>query len=86
MLCAGAEIAPAHNVFPVGQYFSRRTASSMPKPSRSTGRTVYVITHDPELICQCCTDIHHLESGNIVACYPMDAAGVSRIRDFFRIS
>ena len=55
------------------------------KELRQNGKTVYVITHDPELICQCCTDILHLEAGHIAACYPMDAAGVGRIRDFFRV-
>ena len=53
---------------------------------RQSGRTVYVITHDPELICACCTDVIHLEAGSIKAGYPMDAAGVDKIRDFFRIS
>lgn len=55
------------------------------KELRQNGKTVYVITQDPELICQCCTDILHLEAGHIAACYPMDAAGVGRIRDFFRV-
>lgn len=55
------------------------------KELRQNGKTVYVITHDPELICQCCTDILHLEAGHIAACDPMDAAGVGRIRDFFRV-
>lgn len=50
------------------------------------GKTIYVITHDPELICECCTDILHLEDGAITECYPMDAAGVNKIRDFFRIA
>lgn len=55
------------------------------KELRQNGKAVYVITQDPELICQCCTDILHLEAGHIAACYPMDAAGVGRIRDFFRV-
>ena len=55
------------------------------KELRQNGKTVYVITHDPELICQCCTDILHLEAGNIATSYPMDAAGVDRIREFFRV-
>lgn len=50
-----------------------------------SGRTAYIITHDPELICECCTDIIHLEDGRIKACYPMDAYGLRWVRDFFRI-
>ena len=52
---------------------------------RESGRTVYVITHDPELITECCTDILHLEEGDIRAQYAMDGAGLSRVREFFRI-
>ncbi len=55
------------------------------KQLRRSGRTAYIITHDPELICECCTDIIHLEDGRIKACYPMDASGLHRVRDFFRI-
>ena len=52
---------------------------------RQSGRTVYVITHDPEFICQCCTDILHLEAGAIAQRYPLDEAGAARVRAFFRI-
>ena len=55
------------------------------KALRQNGKTIYVITHDPELICECCTDILHLEAGSIKECYPMDAAGADKIRRFFRI-
>ena len=49
-----------------------------------SGKTVYVITHAPEFICECCTDIIHLERGIIKENYPMDAAGTDKIRRFFR--
>ena len=55
------------------------------KQLRRSGRTAYIITHDPELICECCTDIIHLEDGRIKACYTMDAYGLRWVRDFFRI-
>ena len=50
---------------------------------RQSGKTAYLITHDPELICACCTDVIHLEAGRIAACYPMDEAGVTKVRSFF---
>ena len=53
---------------------------------RESGQTIYVITHDPEFICACCTDILHLSAGSVAAWYPMDEAGVQKIRDFFRVS
>ena len=52
---------------------------------RQSGKTAYLITHDPELICACCTDVIHLEAGRIAACYPMDEAGVAKVRSFFRL-
>lgn len=48
-------------------------------------KTVYVITHDPELICECCTDIIRLEDGSITDKYVMDEEGARKIRDFFGI-
>lgn len=44
------------------------------------GKTVYVITHDPELICECCTHIIHLEAGAVKEWYPLE---FGKIRDFF---
>lgn len=55
------------------------------KTLRRSGKTIYVITHDPELICECCTDILHLEAGTIKDSYPMDAAGTNKIRSFFNL-
>ena len=52
---------------------------------RRGGSTVYIITHDPELICACCTDIIRMEAGGIAECFPMDGDGIARIRDFFRM-
>ena len=60
-------------------------AAELLKALHESGKTVYVVTHDPELICECCTDIIHLENGIIKETYPMDAAGAEKIRRFFRI-
>ena len=66
-------------------YRHMKEVAEMLESLRESGKTVYVITHDPELICECCTDIIHLEDGRIAQCYPMDNAGADRIREFFRI-
>ena len=47
------------------------------------GKTLLVITHDPELIWSCCTDILHLDRGQVAAQYPLDRAGASRMLSFF---
>ncbi len=37
-------------------------------------RTLFIITHDPELIVRCCTHILHLEQGAVEELYPLDKA------------
>ena len=52
---------------------------------RRGGKSVYVITHDPELIGECCSDILRMEDGRIAESYPMDTVGLEKIRAFFRM-
>lgn len=49
----------------------------------ATGMSVYVITHDLELLLDCCTDIIHFENGAIKEQYRMDGDGLEKIRDYF---
>ena len=48
---------------------------------RDAGITVYVITHDLELILDCYTDIIHLEDGSVSDQYGMDEDGLKKIRE-----
>ena len=66
-------------------YRHMKDVAELLKALRKNGKTVYVITHDPELICECCTDIIHLESGSIKGSYPMNTDGTNKIRRFFSI-
>ena len=50
---------------------------------RDRGISVYVITHDLELILDCCTDIVHFENGSIREQYSMDEQGLVKVRDYF---
>lgn len=47
------------------------------------GKTLYVITHDLELILSCCTDVIHLADGDIVEQYPVDETGLKKIKEYF---
>jgi energy-coupling factor transport system ATP-binding protein len=47
------------------------------------GKTLLVITHDPELILACCTHLLHLEKGRITDNYPLGNVGRRRMKDFF---
>lgn len=60
----------------------REVARNLRDLSRQ-GKTLLVITHDPELILSCCTDVLHLEQGRIAAQYPLDEAGADRMLSFF---
>jgi len=46
-------------------------------------KTVFVITHDLELILNCCTDVLHLENGMIEEMYELNHATVGRLKEFF---
>ena len=45
--------------------------------------TTYVITHDPELILECCTAVIHMEDGDLQEIYAMDEAGTRKLRNYF---
>lgn len=48
------------------------------------GRTVLVVTHDPEFILRCCNFVLHLEDGRLVESYSIaDSTGRQRILRFF---
>ena len=46
-------------------------------------KTVFIVTHDPELILRSATHVLHLEAGSVKDFYPMDAAGMVNLRNFF---
>ena len=53
------------------------------KQVRDAGITLYVITHDLELLLDCCTDIVHFEDGSIIDKFQMDEVGLEKIRNYF---
>lgn len=64
-------------------YKHMKEVANVLRQVRDTGITVYVITHDLELILDCCTDIIHFENGSIIDQYQMDEAGLEKIRNYF---
>ena len=46
-------------------------------------RSVFIVTHDFELICSCCTHILHLENGCVKETYPLDEKGHQRLTSYF---
>lgn len=47
------------------------------------GRTVVVVTHDPELVLAGCDHVLRPDGGSVVESYPLDAHGRARVLDFF---
>ena len=45
--------------------------------------TIYVVTHDLELILECCTDILHFDRGTITEQYTLDTNGLDKVRNYF---
>lgn len=64
-------------------YKHMKEVANVLRQVRDTGITVYVITHDLELILDCCTDIIHFENGSIIDQFQMDEAGLEKIRNYF---
>ena len=48
-----------------------------------SGESVYVITHDLELILDCCTDVVYFENGQIREQYELDDGGVEQLKAYF---
>ncbi|MDR1300053.1 MAG: energy-coupling factor ABC transporter ATP-binding protein, partial [Oscillospiraceae bacterium] len=49
----------------------------------SMGKTVFVITHDPELIMSCCTHALKMEGGATAGAFPLDETGRREILSYF---
>ena len=64
-------------------YKHMKEVANILRQVRDAGITLYVITHDLELILDCCTDIVHFEEGYIVDQFQMDKAGLEKIRNYF---
>lgn len=64
-------------------YKHMKEVANVLRQVRDTGITVYVITHDLELILDCCTDIVHFENGSIIDQFQMDEVGLEKIRNYF---
>jgi energy-coupling factor transport system ATP-binding protein len=47
------------------------------------GKTLIVITHDPELIVACCSHAITMEGGRAEAPFALDEAGTARMLGFF---
>ena len=64
-------------------YKHMKQVANLLRQLQKEGITLYIITHDLELILECCTDIVHLENGSIKEQYPVDGTNMGRISQYF---
>lgn len=60
----------------------RRVAATV-RDLASGGRAVFVVTHDFELACACCTRVLHVEDGRIACDLPVSDENLPRMRSLF---
>lgn len=64
-------------------YFHMQQVADMIRKLTTKGKTLLIVTHDPELIEVCCTDVFYMEHGQIKESYPLDAIGVEKMKKIF---
>lgn len=52
---------------------------------KKQGKTLLVVTHDPEFILKTCDHIIRVDSGRVTKQYPLDGAGIAKLLDFFEL-
>lgn len=65
-------------------YKHMKQVADLLRQLQKEGITLYIITHDLELILECCTDILHLENGSVKEQYPVNKTNMERITQYFQ--
>lgn len=60
----------------------REVASNI-KELQKKGITIFIISHDMELILECCSHVLHFENGKIVDNYTLNDSGEEKLKKFF---
>ncbi len=50
---------------------------------KTQGKTVFLITHDLEVVMECCTHVLHFENGEAIGNYPLNSEGCKKLKSFF---
>ena len=64
-------------------YKHMKEVASILQQLNKAGISLYIITHDIELVAECCTDIIHFENGTIKDQYPLDDQGILKVHAYF---
>ena len=64
--------------------FHMRQVADSVKGLADSGKTIVIVTHDPEFILRCCNYVIHLENGRLEESYFLqDTEGRERLFNFF---
>ena len=64
--------------------FHMRQVADSVKELADSGKTIVIVTHDPEFILRCCNYVIHLENGRLEESYFLqDTEGRERLFNFF---
>ena len=66
-------------------YFHMMQVAECIKKMHEKGRTIFLITHDLELIYSCCNYIIHIENGMIKELYQVSKENEPKLRNFFEV-
>jgi energy-coupling factor transport system ATP-binding protein len=53
------------------------------KNLQKKGITLFIISHDLELILECCSHVLHFENGKVIDNYILDNIGEEKLKKFF---
>lgn len=67
-------------------YFHMKQVAEKLKEISKMGKTIFVITHDLELIMECCTDVLHLKNGKVKEHYTLNRENEKLLKQFFLIA
>lgn len=65
-------------------YFHMQQVADCVKNLQEKGKTVFLITHDIELVYSCCSYVLQIENGAVKELYQLNEKNESRLRTFFR--
>ena len=66
-------------------YLHMGQVGELVKQLKAEGKTLLIVTHDPEFILKTCDNAVHIENGTIYEQYSLESAGIKKIMDFFEV-
>lgn len=66
-------------------YAHMKEVAQLFKKLNQNNKSLYIVSHDYELLRTCCSYILHFEKGNIINQYPLDSEGIQKLNTYFQL-